>query len=332
MKFFLEHHLNDAHCFLCGSVLTKENRTDEHIFPKWLQERHKLWNQRIVLLNQTQIPYRQLKIPCCSVCNGGPLSALENDIKAILTGGFLPPTADQEHRLFQWCSKILYGLLRRELTLLADRRNASVGTIVTKEFLNNLTTFHSFMTSIRRSFRFENFTPYSIFVAEALTSPESTRNFNYFDQVASMGDGFHAPLTLSLQSGHYAIFCIFQDNGLQKKVFQDEFDRLEGVPLHPIQFIELACKSAYKHSKLTFSPKYLYSAVGDDSEIVVSPVNEPVGNPWGPWLNVEYAHLFCSAAARNGFDVLEPEDFFVGDRCSTYLFDDTGNPQRFPGF
>jgi hypothetical protein len=37
-----------------------------------------LWNQSIVLLNQTEIPYRLLKIPCCSECNNEHLGRLED--------------------------------------------------------------------------------------------------------------------------------------------------------------------------------------------------------------------------------------------------------------
>jgi hypothetical protein len=51
-------------CFLCGSHLG-EARTQEHIFPKWLQRRYDLLDQRIDLLNGTGIPYRQMKVPCC---------------------------------------------------------------------------------------------------------------------------------------------------------------------------------------------------------------------------------------------------------------------------
>jgi hypothetical protein len=40
------------------------------------------------------------------------------------------------------------------------------------------------MTSIRRPFKFDGFTPYSLFVARALTSTEKHRNFNYIDFVA----------------------------------------------------------------------------------------------------------------------------------------------------
>ena len=52
-------------CFLCRCELTRQNRTDEHVIPKWVQRRFDLWNETLEMLNGTTIPYRQLIIPCC---------------------------------------------------------------------------------------------------------------------------------------------------------------------------------------------------------------------------------------------------------------------------
>ena len=56
-------------CFLCARRLGSKNRSDEHIFPKWLQARFDLWNERLTLINGTTIPYRSLVVPCCKICN-----------------------------------------------------------------------------------------------------------------------------------------------------------------------------------------------------------------------------------------------------------------------
>src|ERR1700688_551596 len=56
-------------CFLCGRGLTPKNRSDEHVIPKWAQNRFSLWNQKMMLLNETHIRYRSLTIPCCCEYN-----------------------------------------------------------------------------------------------------------------------------------------------------------------------------------------------------------------------------------------------------------------------
>src|SRR5262249_19009712 len=70
--------LDWSRCFLCGVHLTKENRTDEHVFPQWMLRDFKLYDSEIELLNGTFIRYRALKIPCCSECNNYWLSQIES--------------------------------------------------------------------------------------------------------------------------------------------------------------------------------------------------------------------------------------------------------------
>src|SRR6185437_5829167 len=61
-------------CFLCGRRLGIRNRSDEHVIPRWVQDRFGLWNERLNLLNGSSIPYRQLTVPCCRTCNNVHLS------------------------------------------------------------------------------------------------------------------------------------------------------------------------------------------------------------------------------------------------------------------
>ena len=75
-------------CFLCGETLTDENSTEEHIYPKWLQNKFALWDKQLILLNGTGINYRNLKIPCCKRCNNKMSEAIEKPIQIAVTGGY----------------------------------------------------------------------------------------------------------------------------------------------------------------------------------------------------------------------------------------------------
>jgi len=77
-------------CFLCGVVLDPERDTDEHVIPRWIQERYELWTERLTLLNHTTlnhttIPYRQLTIPCCVTCNNHHLGKIEMQVQQRVT-------------------------------------------------------------------------------------------------------------------------------------------------------------------------------------------------------------------------------------------------------
>src|SRR6516164_3296134 len=89
-------------CFLCGVPLSPDRNTDEHVVPKWIQERFELWDKTLMLLNRTQIPYRKLTIPCCLACNRDHLGKIEERVQKACDQGAqavreLPPLT-----LFLW--------------------------------------------------------------------------------------------------------------------------------------------------------------------------------------------------------------------------------------
>jgi hypothetical protein len=62
---FIVQALDPDACFLCGCAVDHDTRTREHVFPKWLLNRHDIWNARMTLLNGSLIPYSQLTVTCC---------------------------------------------------------------------------------------------------------------------------------------------------------------------------------------------------------------------------------------------------------------------------
>src|SRR6516162_8370931 len=77
-------------CFLCAHHFDETHITSEHVIPKWLQRRFDLWNQKLILLNRTNIPYRALTVPCCEECNSYRLQPIEIDMSDAVAKG---PTA-----------------------------------------------------------------------------------------------------------------------------------------------------------------------------------------------------------------------------------------------
>jgi hypothetical protein len=76
-----------SNCFFCSAPLRSKGSSEDHVFPKWLQNRFKLWNQRLDLINTTSMPYRQLAIPCCKACNGVHLEKLEKIMQSAFESG-----------------------------------------------------------------------------------------------------------------------------------------------------------------------------------------------------------------------------------------------------
>lgn len=284
---FTIDNLADDRCFLCGDHLTDSNRTDEHVFPEWLLHRVGLWNQSLTLLNGTTIQYRQLTIPCCSECNNVHLGELENEMQAAFGEGYDAVLALHPMRIFQWCAKIWYGLLFKELSLRADRRDTALGSIMTPEALEQFQTHHIFLQSVRLPWLFHEFAPASVFVMKTHRYDVPQQNFDYIDNVITMNgdDPIRAPL-LALRCEGVAVVCVFEDLGLTKEYFDGTLHYADGQTLHPYQFGEVACLLVSRHSLRRFSTHYTTGRVGATDAYWTRIARFPSGELWSPW-NVE---------------------------------------------
>jgi hypothetical protein len=151
--------IGDECCFLCG---TSNTITQEHVFPKWLQQRYNLWNQTIELLNGSTINYRRLKIPCCSTCNNEDLSRLESMIASGVTTGYEACLGIGERSFYLWVGKLFFGILRKEIQLAANRARPDDGPILPADVLERFSNLHRFLQGIT--------SPPSIFRQSALLS------------------------------------------------------------------------------------------------------------------------------------------------------------------
>lgn len=187
-------------CFLCGSA-TKT--TQEHVFPKWLQNRFNLWNEFVVLKNGTRIRYKDLKIPCCSDCNTKHLSRIEGIISAITEAGLLDELRANADMLFIWLYKIMYGINYKELFLANDRRDVNSHPIVTLESHGSRRSYNMFLMHARNELSFDGFVPYSLFVFQL---SDSSKEIYFF---ASEPYKLFATAII----GNLGIVISFQDDG-----------------------------------------------------------------------------------------------------------------------
>ena len=127
--------VSDKKCFLCGTELDSKNRSDEHIFPSWVQDNYDLWNQKLKLINKTSISYRQLKIPCCWNCNNNLLNPIETTVSKAVSEGIDSVKSLDKKTLYLWLGKILFGLIYKELLLPHDQSNPQKGSILVSDVL-----------------------------------------------------------------------------------------------------------------------------------------------------------------------------------------------------
>ena len=150
-------------CFLCGEILTDNNRTKEHVYPKWLQNKFNLWNDSLVLLNRTKIKYKDLIIPCCRKCNEIMSAKIEKPIQMSVDGGYNEFIKCDKTKIFQWLNKIAYGVLFKEISLKLERSNPNSESIYSVEEMKERKMQYMFLKSIINNTKFNN-KPYSILI------------------------------------------------------------------------------------------------------------------------------------------------------------------------
>lgn len=307
-------------CFLCGEKILN-NDSVEHIFPKWLQHKFNLWNQSIALLNQTTIKYKNLVIPCCLRCNNNYLSNIEKVIKDSFEQGFEAFSNLDELIIFQWISKISYGLLFKELSLLADRRDKSKGFITTPSIIERYRDLHAFLQSVRSPIKFEEFVPWSIFLFETMEFGDS-RDFDYFD-------GFET-MTFAMRMGKIGVIACLEDSGSQKEATKEYISKFKGVKLHPIQFDEMVSRVVYSASLLNRTPKYISLLPNNEgmcTYIISHPLqglsSKPIYNEWAQKDYARHLAFFWSKYGIN-FDNI----FIEPDKVLTMIDNQDGSIKK----
>jgi hypothetical protein len=147
-----ESKIAEGMCFACGG--TPSTGSGEHVIPKWLQRKFKLFDERLTLINGTLIAYRNLTIPCCENCNTGFLSKIEGAVQPIFEHGAVN-SYDEKLALGRWLSKILIGFLVKETSLASDRAKPELGPIFRPDLIDELHHCHFVLQSARKptSFR-----------------------------------------------------------------------------------------------------------------------------------------------------------------------------------
>jgi hypothetical protein len=281
---FIEQSTSDDVCFLCGA--SGQDVTLEHVFPKWLQRRFNLWTQRVGLLNDSLIQYRQLTIPACARCNNVDLSRLESAVAKAVDGGYATASSLDPYLWYLWAGKLFYGVLRRELNLFRNRAKPEEGSIVSDSLLKSFSNLYLFLQGIRKKHEFTSEPPYSVLVCN-LHDLGHLRNYGFRDNMIHM--------TVSVRMGDIALLVSLEDGGLTTESYGRFVGEVAGRKLHPIQFDELTAKVAYQVALLNGGVTYISSKVIDASEPMKTFVHR--GGYLHEWSQEEFSHVLRAHVA-----------------------------------
>ncbi|MCF7933831.1 MAG: hypothetical protein K9L73_03485 [Spirochaetia bacterium] len=310
-----EKGYDSKYCFLCGIGLNNQNRTDEHVIPKWLQKEFNLWDQTIDLLNKTTINYRKLKIPCCSECNNKYLSKMENTIRKGFEGGYQEFCKVDERIVFLWLSKIYYGILYKEMFLSINRTDPDQGTIVSEDFVRNIEMIYFFLQEIRGAHKCVGFKPASIFILKL--QYDDNIKWNFSDRILTN--------FISIRMKDIGIIAVLGDVHTTKEV--SAVEDFYKISLHPIQFNELCSIIFYRSVLLNRNPFYrsFQKRKEDYIETYLVPLQGLSTKPiFDEWEMRDYKEALFS------FTGYPPEAHEDNDKVATWIHDENGNVREIP--
>lgn len=246
---FEELQFNNDICFLSGVDLNEINRSEIMIFPQWILNEYDLNEKQFKMMDAANSwKYNELKLPC-TIEVAKAYEKLETYIENIFQQGFVALKNIDQHQLFLWVGKIVYGVLYYEMILeekLAQRKK--VPFAIHEELKEKYELFHLTLQSLIGPIKFGDTPPWS-FTFQQINYTQNI--FNYRDDAVN--------LMFSLSMKDFGIIACFQDGGLVKKYLNEILSKIGETKLHAIQFEEVCAKSYYANYLLKRKPAYSFS-------------------------------------------------------------------------
>ncbi len=311
ISFVFEHEYNELVCFLCSDRLNDLNRSEEHVFPKWLQNRFHLWNRRLTLLNQTEIRYRDLKVPCCTKCNNEKLSHIEREVGKAVMLGYDHIKAIGELDLFLWACKIFLGIIYKELFLQIDRQDRQKGMIMDQDFIKRYSILH-FWLQAYNSRKVSNFCPGSIFIFKTQSSPNIGEQYDFVDDIEE------GVLMIKMNDILIIVDCL--ENGVHKELLEAKYSKFYDFALHPQQAKELFAIVLYNAKRLAIETTVNLVKTEDGVHHIVN-WSSPIDGYFHEWDYEVFLdiHSYISGIPR---EMLQK----TSNTVATFLTDSSGTP------
>jgi len=245
-------------CPLCGRKFGRVSKTQEHIFPRWLQKQHHLETRRLVLPNLIGKRYTSVKINICAICNHRRFGLLESKIsRRVCSDDAFSAVQDLDPAsLATWLGKIFWLLCRKSHAARnhRTRNEPKPDHIIPNALMAGIT----YLGMIERAYamrkgmfscylddppipEFFYGPPYSLYVVEIDTRDVRFEAFDFIDNLPT--------LSVALRTGNLGLICSF-DGGLHRRFRFHRFHHLMREKLHPIQFGELMARIFYDHTLL----------------------------------------------------------------------------------
>lgn len=272
-----------THCPLCGRAFSRFPSDEEHIYPKWIQHHHDLWNRRLNIPNFIGKKYKTIKITVCTRCNRKTFGNLETRLAPLLTGAdpFASAAPIENFALAVWLGKIFWLLLRKSHSVI-DFRTRDLPQ-PDRILPNELLPATLFLGMFERAFatrktmvacydtdppipEFFYEEPYSLYRFRIDTRDSRFEAFDFTDSPIGLG--------ASMRTNNLGLICLF-DGGLHRRFRGHWYNSLLGETLHPIQFAEVTARMMYDQTVLHDDAKRVTYYWKETLNSVISQIHTP---------------------------------------------------------
>ncbi|MBS1548793.1 MAG: hypothetical protein JSS94_02840 [Bacteroidetes bacterium] len=268
---FRDLNFDDQTCFLSGEKAT-ELLT---IFPEWFMDRFNFRNDSFEMMDKLKsVTYGELTIPC-SLPVKKAWEKLDENIQKAFDQGYDAISTMDDHLLFLWLGRMVYGTLFHEMSMEKKRLSKYEKTLQVSPFLKErFGLFHLMLQSIIHPMEFiGEKKPWSITVVKVKFSEDI---MNYRDDTVN--------LMFSLAVNGFGIIASLHDNQVVADHQINILEKIGKQTLHPIQFEELYARFHYSNYLLQYEPEFIIEKQEDKLTIEALPIKENSQRPlFGFW-------------------------------------------------
>ncbi len=292
---------DDQFCFLTGDLTTEKMS----VFPEWLMEHFKFGKDKIEMMDKSKsYHYEDLQLPCSPRVKKA-FEELEEKIQNAYQKGFEGMSELDEHLIFLWAGRMVYGMLYYEMQYESQRKlrlreNFDLSETLRERFGN----FHLMVQSIVEPISFVGQKPWTIALFPLKYSSDI---FSYRDDTVNLLFQFGV-------NGFGFIACL-QDNGVIGEKEKGILEKMKGHVLHPIQFEELFARFHYSDYILQYKPEFKIENTNDGITIEAIPIlateNRPVFGLWDEEIFAQLLTNYWSVYGIQRGDIIQFQKPFL---------------------
>ena len=252
-------------CFICGDERETKAFNDEHVIPRWLLKKFKLFESSITLPNGRTFKYGKYKISCCKDCNSLLGTSLEKIVSEGFDGDVKSSHAffnENQDIIFQWICLLYIKTHLRDRSFISDFKKKDK---ISDQY--EWVKLHHTYCIARRVYSgvtIDENVYGSMFFFECDTSNLSEP----FDYIDLYGTG-----SVLVKLRDFIIICIIDDSKLVSRIVDEYLKKITGK-LNDIQLRELFARITEKNTRIMDKPKYVTSGNLQKRKVHISAIVE----------------------------------------------------------